>query len=64
MSSFPTWGDEACAYCGHKTQTTKQHYKLRCPVCSRDGCPECMPAGRGCRCPECERADAVPENME
>jgi hypothetical protein len=25
-----------------------------CPQCEREGCPECMPAGRGCMCPECE----------
>lgn len=27
---------------------------LICPQCEREGCPECMPSGRGCLCPECE----------
>jgi DNA-directed RNA polymerase II subunit RPB2 len=29
-------------------------YKLECPSCGKEGCDECMPAGRGCPCPECE----------
>lgn len=32
------------------------HGALRCPTCERTGCGECMPAGRGCMCPECEEA--------
>jgi hypothetical protein len=29
---------------------------LVCPECGRQGCFECMPAGRSCICPECEEA--------
>lgn len=40
-----------CPYCGAKVRRNEM---MVCPGCSRDGCPECMPAGRGCECPECE----------
>jgi hypothetical protein len=33
--------------------------ELVCPECGRDGCSECMPAGRGCVCPECEEGGEV-----
>ena len=38
-----------CPFCGEKTRRI-----LTCPRCGREGCPECMPAGAGCICPECE----------
>jgi hypothetical protein len=30
---------------------------LECPECYRPGCEECMPAGRGCKCPDCEATE-------
>ena len=53
---FPTWPTLVCSVCGHEEKKEEFLYRLRCPTCSRDGCPECMPAGRGCECPECEDA--------
>lgn len=32
----------------------RKHGPLVCPGCGRDGCPQCMPDGRGCLCPACE----------
>lgn len=48
-----------CEHCGAKLGDEYQiliqsHGYLKCPTCERLGCPECMPAGRGCQCPECE----------
>ena len=42
---------EPCPYCGKKTERV-----LTCPHCGREGCPDCMPGGVGCLCPECEEA--------
>jgi hypothetical protein len=43
---------DTCPYCG--TAITEENPAMRCPQCGRDGCLECMPAGVGCICPECE----------
>ncbi len=32
-------------------------YALECPTCHRQGCKDCMPSGRGCKCPECEEGN-------
>ena len=40
---------EECPYCGEAVNEI-----LCCPECGRDGCWNCMPAGKGCICPECE----------
>jgi hypothetical protein len=48
--------DGRCAYCGHQDAVGQEFYVLHCPTCGRVGCPECMPAGRGCECPECEES--------
>ena len=40
---------EECPYCGKNTAVI-----LTCPGCGREGCENCMPAGNGCMCPECE----------
>lgn len=56
---FPTWPNGKCGHCGHQADpnsTEPYLYELACPECSRDGCDECMPLGRGCRCPDCENA--------
>ena len=42
---------ESCPYCGERVLTKEV---IDCPECGRWGCPECMPAGRGCICPDCE----------
>ncbi|MBM4370899.1 MAG: hypothetical protein FJ098_04550 [Deltaproteobacteria bacterium] len=48
-------GDE-CPYCGAVQAGTDEDpaYVYTCPLCEREGCSECMPAGRGVPCPECE----------
>jgi hypothetical protein len=43
-----------CSYCG--ALMAPDDPRLICPECGRDGCAECIPAGRGCICPECEGA--------
>jgi hypothetical protein len=43
---------EPCPHCGEPTDRI-----LLCPTCGREGCPECIPAGNGCECPECEEGD-------
>lgn len=46
-----------CAYCGSKgLDHPDEHYLLECPLCLRPGCPDCIPSGRYCLCPECEEA--------
>lgn len=49
---------EKCAHCGKEQQQGSEDsvagYVLECPECYRPGCEECMPMGRGCKCPECE----------
>lgn len=50
---------ESCPYCGHvlseeEISLRKTHGQLTCPDCGREGCGECMQAGRGCPCLECE----------
>jgi hypothetical protein len=50
---------ESCPYCNRiqdkeEVEIIRKHGPLRCPVCDREGCFECMPAGRGCICTECE----------
>lgn len=54
---FPVWEGGKCGHCGHQADMDGDEpfsYRLNCPECYRDGCEECMPFGRGCRCPECE----------
>ena len=46
--------DNTCDYCG---EPVEDRYRLECPTCGRAGCPECIPAGRGCECPECEQGE-------
>jgi hypothetical protein len=56
---------ETCEGCGlvqKQTEVDKKNgdpagFVLECPLCCRPGCDECMPAGRGCPCPECEDED-------
>lgn len=48
-----------CCYCG---KPTEDEYIFTCPRCGRDGCPDCMPAGKNCICPECE--EEYEENEE
>ena len=55
---FKEW-DGKCGYCGKFNDSEEDpHYILECPSCGRDGCGQCMPAGRGCDCPECEERGA------
>ena len=66
VNGFPVYEDgEACAGCGVIQRQTKEEkknkepagYYLECPRCYKPGCEECMPAGRGCACPDCEAKD-------
>lgn len=45
---------EGCPFCGETRGALPDGTFLECPECGRDGCDKCMPAGRGCACPECE----------
>jgi len=57
---FPIWPDAKCGACGHDASNDPNGecylYRLECPECCKEGCDECMPAGRGCACPDCEGA--------
>ena len=50
---FKVW-ETRCGYCHVKSEDM---YVLTCHDCQREGCPECMPAGRGCICPQCEERE-------
>ena len=56
--NYPIWLDAKCEECGYDASDDPDGetylYKLKCPICERDGCDICMPAGRGCPCPDCE----------
>jgi len=52
---------ESCAYCGKQAE---RKFLFVCPSCGRDGCSECIPAGKGCECPECEEGDSGEEVEE
>ena len=58
---FQMWEDGKCGHCNNVAGDVKDEnnlpYRLQCPTCYRDGCETCMPAGRGCECPECEEGD-------
>jgi hypothetical protein len=64
-AQFPVW-EETCDYCGAgpkpkgspPNSTKELFYRYACPMCMRPGCPECMPAGNGCICPECDEGGA------
>lgn len=62
---FPVWENAKCGACGHDASNDpngeKYLYKLQCPSCDKEGCDGCMPAGRGCECPECEESDSGDE---
>lgn len=50
---------ETCDHCGAVQHAGPEDagvagYVLECPECYRPGCEQCMPMGRGCKCPECE----------
>ena len=55
---WPTWENNTCGECGYRDDK-EPSYLLECPSCGKLGCDECMPAGRGCACPECEESDEV-----
>jgi hypothetical protein len=52
---MPNTEDQNCDYCG--AAGVAPWFRFVCPECGRDGCPECMPEGRGVRCPECEQGE-------
>jgi len=63
---FSVWENAKCGTCGHDGSNDPNGenylYKLTCPDCGREGCDECMPAGRGCPCPECEDSERDESN--
>jgi hypothetical protein len=50
-----------CPTCG---EPVEEKYLFECPDCYRAGCPECMPAGNNCICPECEEKGMSDEEGE
>jgi hypothetical protein len=58
-NNFPLWPDAKCGSCGFNASKDPNGdcflYKLTCPTCEKVGCDECMPAGRGCNCLDCEQ---------
>jgi len=59
-----TWEDPQCGHCGEDVgcmdfegEGLTEMPLLICPICGREGCPECMPAGHGCPCPDCDEGD-------
>lgn len=65
---FPVWEGAKCGACGHDASNDpngeRYLYKLTCPTCEKEGCDECIPAGRGCECPECEESDSGDEVVD
>jgi hypothetical protein len=58
-AAVPKPEPETCPHCGEVRDAEelglqKTWGPLVCPKCEREGCFECMPMGRGCKCPECE----------
>ena len=58
-SPSPPVADRSCSHCGAKLdaedlELLARHGPVTCPRCSREGCNECMPFGRGVICPGCE----------
>lgn len=58
MTQFPVWDDPTCGGCGEpqdEEDEDEPSYRFECadPPCYYEGCHECMPLGRGSRCPEC-----------
>lgn len=53
---------ERCPHCeeprsDEELSLQDKYGPLICPRCEREGCYQCMPAGRGCMCPECEQGE-------
>jgi hypothetical protein len=61
------WSEDRCDHCGARHEDLLDDLADEigatygaivpgyvCPRCGRDGCPNCMPGGRNCLCPECE----------
>ena len=63
-NDYPLWPDAKCGECHHDASNDPNGdcylYKLECPSCGKVGCDECMPAGRGCPCPDCEQGANAP----
>lgn len=56
-------GKQGCPYCGEALDVEDIEVGLlTCPECAREGCSQCMPAGRGCICPECEKDEEDDEH--
>lgn len=60
MRAFEVWEDGICRGCGSKAEIPRREYSARepfyileCPDCGYEGCPGCMPLGRGSRCENC-----------
>jgi len=58
LPEFPIWAGP-CDWCttARPDNDDELWFKYVCPECGRRGCPECMPAGLDCACPECERGE-------
>jgi len=53
---LPVW-EKACSYCGARPSGHKPLHRYVCPLCTRQGCPKCMPEGNGNICPKCAGRD-------
>lgn len=56
---FPVWEGAVCGECKYDASQDPEDpylYRLECPSCGKEGCDECMPAGRGVACPDCENS--------
>ena len=60
---FKMWDDQ-CQGCGAKKEEVckivnsdigerESFFIFECPNCGYEGCPKCMPVGRGSNCEEC-----------
>lgn len=50
---YPVWDPNSCGGCGADPEDGELLYILECPGCGYEGCPQCIPGGRGAYCESC-----------